>query len=76
MENDIEIGKLTMKPNKPAEEARPRLGRGLAALLGGAEANPQSAATAPRAPKKVPIEFLRPILAIRASNSAKTYSTS
>jgi len=30
MENDIEIGKLTMKPNKPAEDARPRLGRGLA----------------------------------------------
>ncbi len=60
MENDIEVGKLTMKPNKPAEEARPRLGRGLAALLGGAEANPQGTATAPRAPKKVPIEFLRP----------------
>ena len=52
-----------MKPNKNAEDARPRLGRGLAALLGNPEANPQAAAggpLAPRSPKKIPIEFLRP----------------
>ncbi len=51
-----------MKSNKTAEEARPRLGRGLAALLAGPEANPQAAAAplAPRSPKKIPIEFLRP----------------
>ena len=40
-----------MKPNKAAEEARPRLGRGLAALLGGAEASPQAATAPPRAEK-------------------------
>jgi ParB family transcriptional regulator, chromosome partitioning protein len=49
-----------MKPVKSAEEARPRLGRGLAALLGGAEANPQGAPQPPRSPKKIPVEFLRP----------------
>ena len=54
------MGTLTMKPNKSAEEARPRLGRGLAALLSGAETQPQGAAPAPRSPKKIPIEFLRP----------------
>lgn len=48
-----------MKPNKAAEEARPRLGRGLAALLGSPDASPQAAA-APRPPKKIPVEFLRP----------------
>ena len=49
-----------MKANKPAEEARPRLGRGLAALLGGAETQAESGMGASRAPKKLPIEFLRP----------------
>ena len=38
-------------------ENRPRLGRGLAALLGGA--NPQHAEAA-RGPRQTPIEFLRP----------------
>src|SRR5450631_1113509 len=55
----FEIGKL-MKPVKSVEEARPRLGRGLAALLGGPEGNPQGAAQPPRGPKKIPVEFLRP----------------
>ncbi len=49
-----------MKSSKSTEEARPRLGRGLAALLGGAEANPQGAPQPPRSPKKIPVEFLRP----------------
>jgi ParB family transcriptional regulator, chromosome partitioning protein len=49
-----------MKPVKSVEEARPRLGRGLAALLGGPEGNPQGAAQPPRGPKKIPVEFLRP----------------
>ena len=49
-----------MKPGKSGEDARPRLGRGLAALLGGAEANPQTISQTPRSPKKIPIEFLRP----------------
>src|SRR5450631_1641614 len=48
-----------MKANKPAEEARPRLGRGLAALLGGTETHTESVSP-PRAPKKLPVEFLRP----------------
>jgi ParB family chromosome partitioning protein len=47
-----------MKPRKSAEEAPPRLGRGLAALLGGAET--LAAATRSRGQQKVPIEFLRP----------------
>jgi ParB family chromosome partitioning protein len=47
-----------MKPSKSAEEARPRLGRGLAALLGGAES--LAAATRTRGQQKIPIEFLRP----------------
>jgi ParB family transcriptional regulator, chromosome partitioning protein len=46
-----------MKPSKSAEEA-PRLGRGLAALLGGAET--LTAATRTRGQQKIPIEFLRP----------------
>jgi ParB family chromosome partitioning protein len=46
-----------MKQSKIAEEARPRLGRGLAALLGGAET---LAATRTRGQQKIPIEFLRP----------------
>ena len=49
-----------MKPSKPAEEARPRLGRGLAALLGGSEGQPQGALQPPRGPRKIPVEFLRP----------------
>jgi ParB family chromosome partitioning protein len=50
-----------MKPNKPAEDTRPRLGRGLAALLSGPEGNPQGGVPQPsRSPKKIPIEFLRP----------------
>ena len=49
-----------MKANKTAEEARPRLGRGLAALLGGAETQADGGSVTPRAPKKLPIEFLRP----------------
>jgi ParB family chromosome partitioning protein len=42
-----------------AEEARRRLGRGLAALLGDAGEEPQ-AGERPRGQRKVPIEFLRP----------------
>ena len=47
-----------MKPSKSAEEAPPRLGRGLAALLGGQES--LAAATRSRGQQKIPIEFLRP----------------
>lgn len=47
-----------MKPAKSTEEARPRLGRGLAALLGGEDT--VQAATRSRTPQKLPIEFLRP----------------
>jgi ParB family chromosome partitioning protein len=47
-----------MKPSKSAEEAPPRLGRGLASLLGGAET--LAAATRSRGQQKIPIEFLRP----------------
>src|SRR5580704_4443522 len=47
-----------MKPAKSAEEAPPRLWRGLAALLGGAET--LAAATRTRGQHKIPIEFLRP----------------
>ncbi len=47
-----------MKPSKSAEELPPRLGRGLAALLGGAET--LAAATRTRGQYKIPIEFLRP----------------
>jgi ParB family chromosome partitioning protein len=47
-----------MKPAKSAEAAPPRLGRGLAALLGGAETLAAAART--RGQQKVPIEFLRP----------------
>jgi ParB family transcriptional regulator, chromosome partitioning protein len=48
-----------MKPNKSAEAAPPRLGRGLAALLGGAR-EPAQGTPAARATQKIPIEFLRP----------------
>ncbi|MGC2224025.1 MAG: ParB/RepB/Spo0J family partition protein [Methylocella sp.] len=48
-----------MKPTKSAEEAPPRLGRGLAALLAGAGETAQGARAA-RATQKIPIEFLRP----------------
>jgi ParB family chromosome partitioning protein len=48
-----------MKPAKSAEEAPPRLGRGLAALLAGAGETAQGAQAA-RATQKIPIEFLRP----------------
>jgi ParB family chromosome partitioning protein len=47
-----------MKPSKSAEEAPPRLGRGLAVLLGSAET--LAAATRVRGQQKIPIEFLRP----------------
>src|ERR1700731_1476809 len=47
-----------MKQSKIAEEAPPRLGRGLAALLGGQET--LAAATRTRGQQKIPIEFLRP----------------
>jgi ParB family transcriptional regulator, chromosome partitioning protein len=47
-----------MKPARSAEAAPPRLGRGLAALLGGAET--LAAATRTRGQQKIPIEFLRP----------------
>jgi ParB family chromosome partitioning protein len=47
-----------MKPAKSAEAAPPRLGRGLAALLGGQET--LAAATRVRGQQKIPIEFLRP----------------
>ncbi|MGH6852359.1 MAG: ParB/RepB/Spo0J family partition protein [Methylocella sp.] len=48
-----------MKPAKSGEGAPPRLGRGLAALLGGAGETAQGARAA-RAAQKIPIEFLRP----------------
>lgn len=48
-----------MKAVKMAEEARPRLGRGLAALIGDA-GNESAALARARGQKKVPIEFLRP----------------
>ncbi|MGQ0446455.1 MAG: ParB/RepB/Spo0J family partition protein [Beijerinckiaceae bacterium] len=47
-----------MKPAKSTDEAPPRLGRGLAALLGGQET--LAAATRARGQNKIPIEFLRP----------------
>lgn len=48
-----------MKAAKMAEETRPRLGRGLAALIG--DAGDESGAIArTRGQKKIPIEFLRP----------------
>jgi len=47
-----------MKPSKSVEDAAPRLGRGLAALLSGAET--LAAATRARGQHKIPIEFLRP----------------
>ena len=47
-----------MKQSKSAEEAPPRLGRGLAVLIGGAET--LAAATRTRGQQKIPIEFLRP----------------
>ena len=47
-----------MKQAKSAEAAPPRLGRGLAALLGGQES--LAAATRTRGQSKIPIEFLRP----------------
>lgn len=46
-----------MKQSKISEDAPPRLGRGLAALLGGAET--LAAATRARGQQKIPIEFLR-----------------
>ncbi len=47
-----------MNASKPAEDPRPRLGRGLAALIGDSE-DPAVHPPA-RGQKKVPIEFLRP----------------
>jgi ParB family transcriptional regulator, chromosome partitioning protein len=47
-----------MKPAKSTEAAPPRLGRGLAALLGGQET--LAAATRARGQSTIPIEFLRP----------------
>src|SRR5665213_1226087 len=41
-----------------AEETRPRLGRGLAALIG--DAGDEQAAVSRARQKKIPIEFLRP----------------
>ncbi|VTZ52563.1 Chromosome-partitioning protein ParB [Methylocella tundrae] len=46
-----------MKSSKSADELRPRLGRGLAALIGDSEDQAHARA---RGQKKVPIEFLRP----------------
>jgi ParB family transcriptional regulator, chromosome partitioning protein len=48
-----------MKPSAMAEETRPRLGRGLAALIG--ESGEETGAVQrARGQKKVPVEFLRP----------------
>jgi ParB family transcriptional regulator, chromosome partitioning protein len=47
-----------MRPAKSTEAAPPRLGRGLAALLGGQES--LATATRARGQQKIPIEFLRP----------------
>ncbi|PNG25068.1 ParB/RepB/Spo0J family partition protein [Methylocella silvestris] len=47
-----------IKQAKAAEEARPRLGRGLAALIG--EATEPAGEARARGQKKAPIEFLRP----------------
>lgn len=50
-----------MKPAKSAEDSRPRLGRGLAALLGGSETAPPGAPPLPsRGPRKHPVGLLRP----------------
>jgi ParB family chromosome partitioning protein len=54
-----------MRSNAMAEDAartehRPRLGRGLAALLGPAPEEPEAAAVPRGAARKAPIEFLRP----------------
>lgn len=54
---------------KPAEDMRPRLGRGLAALIG--DSGDESAAISrARGQKKVPIEFLRP----NPRNPRKTFN--
>jgi ParB family chromosome partitioning protein len=47
-----------MKMAKTADDARPRLGRGLAALIGESR-DAQAALARPSSPQKVPIEFLR-----------------
>jgi ParB family chromosome partitioning protein len=50
---------MTMKTSNAAEDTRPRLGRGLAALIG--EAGEETGAVhRARGQKKIPIEFLRP----------------
>jgi ParB family chromosome partitioning protein len=48
-----------MKASKTPDELRPRLGRGLAALIGDSE-EPNAGAPRTRGQKKIPIEFLRP----------------
>jgi ParB family chromosome partitioning protein len=53
------MGWTLMKAAKMVEETRPRLGRGLAALIGDAGDEPSALARS-RGQKKVPIEFLRP----------------
>lgn len=49
---------LLPKAAEPHEPARPRLGRGLAALIGDSSPEPEAVVRS-RAQKKVPIEFLR-----------------
>lgn len=60
-----------MKVSKMADEIRPRLGRGLAALIGEAE-EPTGDSTRMRGQKKIPIEFLRP----NPRNPRKTFDES
>ncbi|WP_036260749.1 ParB/RepB/Spo0J family partition protein [Methylocapsa aurea] len=48
-----------MKASKIPDESRPRLGRGLAALIGDSE-EPSAGSVRLRGQKKIPIEFLRP----------------
>lgn len=52
-----------------AEENRPRLGRGLAALLGDAAVQPAQPEAAGRSVRKAPIEYLRP----NARNPRRTF---
>ena len=56
---------------KTADDARPRLGRGLAALIGESR-DAQAALARPASPQKVPIEFLR----TNPRNPRKTFDES
>jgi len=57
--NDPSLTDQSMKPSAMADETRPRLGRGLAALIG-ESGEENGAVQRARGQKKIPIEFLRP----------------